>query len=130
MSISIRNRVLTFVITFVVSFILIYFAKPLSILTTCLRDSHIRCDQFFDYFREYSDGYEGYYLEYRDDWLWRMGGFILFFTGVAVVITLALDIHKNRFKSSLQKLKLNQSEIGNERKTEEKLEKESKRSWW
>lgn len=126
-----RDRIRMILFLFVASFLIMYFADRLSILTTCIRDPQIHCDQFYKNYPGHFNDYEGYYSEYRDIKYWLLGAVTIVLAGIPFLILIALDIHKNKFKSSLQIVKLNQSEIGDDvKKKEEKLEIDNKRRWW
>lgn len=108
----IRHRIIGVILLCFVGFALIFFARPLSILTTCQRDKYARCDDFFEYYQPLTDGYHGDYSEFRDQGDLELGGLTFLLMTIPFLMLIGLDIDKNRFKSRLQTIKLNQSEIG------------------
>ena len=96
---SIRNKILIFLLLlYITAFAIFYIAKPLSILTTCQRDAHAHCDEFFNYFQERTDGYHGDYSEFRDEWYWEMGGFMLFLIGLPFLLFFVFKIYLDLLK--------------------------------
>lgn len=114
---SIRNTLLIVFLLYSGCFILMYFAKPFSILSTCQRDAYPGCGEFFAYFQERTDGYNGDDSEYRDRDYYEIGSIILFLIAVPFMLFLISEIYGTWLKPTLQIVKLNEMEIGGEVKS-------------
>lgn len=103
-----RNLTITTVLSFTLSFTMLYFAKPLSILTTCNRDYYLGrysdCSEFKAYFYGHFDGYYGDYSEYRDEFLWGDVGIIFFWIGFCLFIYLIYRFWRTKVDPFLIKL--------------------------